>query len=459
MGVHMIKKGLDLPISGAPDQTIHEGPAASHVALLAADYIGLKPTFFVRVGDTVKRGQALFEDKKSPGVVFPSPGAGTISAINRGDKRALLSVVIELSEGERAGAPSEGEIVSFQSYTGNSVEGLTRDAVRALLIESGLWASFRTRPFSKIPKVDSDPGAIFITAMDTRPLAPSTDVVYAGNEEAFDTGLLCIAKLREGHIYLCKAPGSAIIAGPHSGVQVEEFDGVHPAGTAGVHIYMLDPAHREKTVWHLGYQDVIAIGKLFSTGELDVSRVISLAGPSVSKPRLVRTRLGASTDELVAGELVEGENRVVSGSVLSGRTAQGEELGYLGRYHQQVCALHEGREREFLGWLAPGGDKFSTINAFISRLSPGKKFGMTTSTNGSPRAMVPIGMYERVMPMDIMPTFLLRAIVMGDVEQSEKLGCLELDEEDLALCTFVCPGKYEYGPYLRAVLTQIEKEG
>jgi Na+-transporting NADH:ubiquinone oxidoreductase subunit A len=227
----------------------------------------------------------------------------------------------------------------------------------------------------------------------------------------------------------------------------------------GLHIHTLDPVDRAKLVWHLGYQDVIAIGKLFAGGGLDVSRVIALAGPGVRQPRLLRTRLGASTDDLVQGELHDGEMRVISGSVLSGRAVGGEVHGYLGRYQQQISCLEEGRKREFLGWLTPGGDRFSTVNAFLSRLTPKKTFAFTTSSQGSHRAIVPIGMYERVFPLDIPPSFLLRSLAAGDIEYAQELGCLELDEEDLALCAFVCPGKHDYGPMLRQLLTTIEKEG
>jgi len=429
------------------------------VALLAADAVGMKPTMLVKAGDRVLRGQAVFEDKKEPGVVFTSPGAGTVTAAHRGDKRAFLSLVIDLSDAELAGR-GEDEHIAFHSFTGKDAPGLSGDEIRALLTESGMWSAFRTRPFSKVPSPASQPHSIFVTAMDTNPLAPSVDEIIRGRSDDFDHGLLCVAKLTDGKVYLCKAPGTAIASSPHNGVTVEEFSGVHPAGCAGLHIHRLDPVGRGKTVWHIGLQDVIAIGSLVRTGKIDVERVISLAGPSVAKPRLIRTRLGASTDDLVRDELKAGDVRVVSGSCLSGRTAHGELYGYLGRYHQQVTCLPEGREREFLGWLMPGVNKFSTVRAFVSGfMKDGRSYSMTTDTNGSPRAMVPIGMYERVMPMDIEPTFLLRALIMNDVERAEQLGCLELDEEDLALCTFVCPGKYEYGPILRRVLDQLEKEG
>jgi Na+-transporting NADH:ubiquinone oxidoreductase subunit A len=459
MGLHVIRKGLNLPIAGEPAQTVGVAKQPKRVALLAADSVGLKPTMLVKAGDWVLRGQALFEDKRYPGLRYTSPGAGTVSEIHRGEKRAFLSIVIDLSEAELSGRGAD-EHAGFNSFTSKDAPGLGREEIRALLLESGLWTAFRTRPFSKVPPPDSQPRSIFVTAMDTNPLAPSVDEIVRGRTDDFERGLLCVAKLTDGKVFLCKAPGTAIASSPHNGVTVEEFSGKHPAGSAGVHIHMLDPVARDKTVWHIGLQDVIAIGSLVRTGKIDVERIVALAGPSVKQPRLIRTRLGASTDDLTRDELKPGEARVVSGSCLSGRSASGAVSGYLGRYHQQITCLPEGRNREFLGWLMPGAGKFSTIPVYLSAFADhGRKYTFTTDTNGSPRAMVPIGMYERVMPMDIQPTFLLRALIMNDVERAEQLGCLELDEEDLALCTFVCPGKYEYGPILRRVLDQIDKEG
>ncbi len=459
-----IKKGLSLPISGEPIQEIESARQPSHVALLAADYLGMKPTMLVLQDDRVKRGQPLFEDKKQPGILYTSPGAGKVVAVNRGERRALQSVVIELNDNERSGkvdasaARTEDEAV-FQSYTGKNIASLNRQEIRSLLLESGLWTAFRTRPFSKAPAMDSEPHSIFVTAMDTNPLAPSMDAILEGQQEDFERGMIALAKLCEGFVYVCKAKGSKISVNPNTGASLAEFDGIHPAGTAGVHIHFLDPVYRGKTVWHLGAQDAIAIGRLLATGRLPVERIISLAGPQVQKPRLLRTRLGASTETLCQGELKEGDNRILSGSVLSGHAAGGPTHGYLGRYAQQISVLREGREREFMGWMMPGADKFSISRTFLSTFNKSKKYDFTTTTNGSARAMVPFGYFERVMPMDLMPTHLLRALVIGDLEQAEQLGCLELDEEDLALCSFVCAGKIDYGFHLRKTLEAIEKEG
>lgn len=471
MAVHTINKGLDLPITGAPEQKIVAAAKVSRVAIVAADYPGMKPRMHVKVGDVVKRGDPLFDDRKTEGVTFTAPGAGKVAAIHRGEFRTLQSVVIELSASEREGKPAPDEFRSFAAWKSGMADEpgkLERAQVVALLQESGLWTALRTRPHGRVPAPsDAPPHSIFVTAMDSNPLAASVDVVMSGREKDFERGLAVVARLTPGKLHLCKAPGGKV---PTPKVaEVHEFAGPHPAGTVGYHIHVIDPVDRKKIVWHVHYQDVIAIGRLFASGQLDVERVVSLAGPTVKKPRLLLTRAGACLDELVAGELattalVEGheqaiENRVVSGSVLSGRTAMGEAQGYLGRYHLQISALREGRERVFLGWLKPGADMFSTTSAYVSALTPGKKFDFSTAQNGSHRYMVPIGMFERVFPFDILPTFLLRALVIKDLTRAEELGILELDEEDLALCTFVCPGKQDYGPILRENLDTIWKEG
>lgn len=441
-----IKRGLNLPISGAPKQTIEDGPAIRTVAVLGSDYVGMKPTMLVKVGDQVKKGQGLFADKKNEGVIFTAPASGTISAIHRGAKRVLQSVVIDVADGEEE---------TFAAYAPTELSSISREKVEENLVQSGLWTALRTRPFSRVPALGSEPNSIFVTAMDTNPLAVDPAVVIKEESVAFQQGLDVLSNLSK-KVWLCKASGASI--GGNGIAEEVEFSGPHPAGLAGTHIHTLDPVSATKMVWTINYQDVIAVGKLFTTGKLVTDRVVSLAGPQVTNPRLVRTQLGASTDELVAGQLESGENRVISGSVLSGSAAHGP-YAFLGRYHLQVSVLQEGRERFMFEFFRPGVDKYSVMNAFISALSPSKLFSFTTTSNGSPRGMVPIGSYEKIMPLDILPTQLLRALIVGDTESAQELGCLELDEEDVALCTYVCPGKYEYGPILRDNLDRIEKEG
>jgi Na+-transporting NADH:ubiquinone oxidoreductase subunit A len=456
MTVHAVKRGLRLPIAGEPTQVVERGTAVSRVALVADDYVGLRPGMHVAEGDAVHLGQLLFEDKKMPGVRYTAPGEGRVVAINRGDRRRFLSLVIELSQADRSGRGAQPRLSSF---TGRHPSALREDAVRELLIESGLWTAIRARPYSRVADPAARPGAVFVTAMDTEPLAPDPAVVMQGREADLERSLAALATLTDGPVFLCTADRFSGSVPQTDRVRHERFAGRHPAGTVGFHMHVLHPAGRQRVVWHVGYQDALAIGRLFGNGAIDVERTVALAGPAATRPRLVRARVGASIDELTAGELTGDDVRLVSGSVLSGRTAMGPVAGFLGRYHRQVAALAEGRGRELMGWARPGLDKYSCSGTFLSRLLPGRRFPLTTAVNGSPRAIVPIGLYERVMPFDLQPTFLLKALVMRDVERAEALGCLELDEEDLALCTFVCPSKNDYGPHLREVLTLIEKEG
>ena len=456
MGLHSFKKGLRLPIAGTPVQEVERAAPPRYVALVAGDYVGLRPTMHVAVGDDVHRGELLFEDKKTAGVRFTAPAEGTVVGVHRGARRALQSVVIELSRSEREGrGPSE---VTYRAFSGRHPTGMSTDDVRALLIESGLWVALRARPFGHVADPEARPNSIFVTAIDTQPLAPSIDAMVS-DVDAFERGLATLGRLTDGPVFVCTPPEIAFGIPTSDRVRHEQFVGPHPAGTVGLHIHTLDAVDRQKTVWHIGVQDVTAVGRLFQTGSLDVSRVVSLGGPPVRRPRLFQTRLGVALEDLVNGELEHGETRVISGSVLSGRAASSPTLGYLGRYHQQVSVLAEGRAREFFGWLVPGFTKFSTIPTFVSTWLRRASFDLTTSTNGSQRAIVPIGMFEQVMPLDLMATALLRALVMDDVERAEELGCLELDEEDLALCTFVDAGKNDYGPHLRHVLDTIEQEG
>lgn len=445
-----IKKGLDLPISGSPEQHVELAKHVSRVALVGDDYVGMKPTMLVSPGDRVRVGQPLLEDKKNPGVIYTSPASGTIAEVNRGAKRKFESVEINVDGDDR---------VEFGGAKGADPISLGRAGVKQQLVESGLWTSFRTRPFGKVPAIDSTPHSIFVQAIDTSPLAADPAIAMADRKDQFGLGLQALTQLTDGKVFVCKAPQAEIPGEGISGIHVESFGGPHPAGLVGTHIHFLDPVGPTKTVWYIGYQDVCAFGSLFQTGTLDVRRVISLAGPVVKQPRLLETRIGASVTELLSGETEEGLHiRPISGSVLCGRKAIAPR-NYLGRYHIQISALEEGDEREFLGWQKPGFDKFSTIRVFASAASPKKKFAMTTSTNGSERAMVPMGTYEKVMPLDILATQLLRALIYRDTDEAQALGVLELEEEDLGLCTFVCPGKYEYSSLLRQSLTTIEREG
>lgn len=438
-------KGLDLPLAGAPTMTVEAARPVATVAVLGADYPGLKPAPIPAVGDRVAPGQPLIEDKVHESVRVVAPAGGTVTAIHRGARRALVSVVIAVDD----------TIAPSPLPAPRAIGSLDAAAVRALLLASGLWTALRTRPYGRVPAPDSEPAAIFVTATDTRPHAVPPAVVLAERETDFHDGLAGLARIVPT-VYACVAEGLRVKA-PAS-VRVVEFTGPHPSGNAGWHVHSLLPVSARRSVWTIGYQDVVALGRLLNTGAHDMERVVSLAGPGVTRPRLLRTRLGASLDELTEGELRAGSQRVISGSVLDGRARTSPADAFLGRHHLQIAVLPEGGDRELFGYLAPGAEKFSVTGAVLGAFRRAHRFAFTTSTNGSPRAMVPIGSYERVMPFDVLPTFLLRALITGDDARAVELGALELDEDDVALCTYVCPGKTEYGPLLRGALDRIEKE-
>lgn len=450
--IHSIKRGCDLPISGEPEQKIDSKKSVTSVAIVGSDYVGMKPTMLVNEGDFVAAGQPLFACKKTEGVHYSSPVAGVVKAINRGEKRRFISVEVRIAD------PPAGQSAKISYPTYDDLSKVPRNLIYDNLLKSGAWVGLRTRPFGRVANPKQLPHSIFVTAIDTNPLAVDPQGVAIERPADFEKGLEVLTCLGDHAVHVCTAPASRVPAPKLNGVKYHEFAGPHPAGLPGTHIHFIDPVGPKKSVWYINYQDVMAIGALFRTGHIDGQRVIALAGPRVKSPRLIRTYLGADLDQLTQGELIGENNRVVSGSILSGRQRSDQEH-HLGRYHQQIAVLEEGTEREFLGWQMPGADKFSLAKIYLGSLLSGKRFDFTTSTGGSKRAMVPNGSYEKVMPLDILPTQLLRALITKDTDLAQALGALELEEEDLALCTYVCPGKYDYGAALRQNLTLIEKEG
>lgn len=459
MPVHSVTRGLDVPIAGPPAQVIHDSRAVTEVAVLPSDSRGVRPRLLVQVGDAVEAGQTIYQDRRNEALRVVSPVAGRVTAVHRGERRVVQSVVITIAPPTTTPAASASR---FGSWSPQVVSN--RTALRELLLESGMWMAFRTRPFSEVPAPDATPHAIFVTAMDTSPLAPNVDVIVAARADDFNRGLEALVALSDSPVYLCRAKGSRSGEGA-KGVRVAEFAGKHPSGTVGFHIHTLAPASRAHVSWHLNAQDVIRLGALLRTGIYDASHVIALGGPLVREPRLLRTVLGANVSQLVHGELLCGERnghevppRVISGSVLTGRAVVDSITGFLGRFEQQVSVVPDVQEGDFVAWTLPFSRSYNFLPAFLPLWKGKLERAFDTRLHGGRRAMVPIGVYERVLPLDLMATHLLRALAVGDAELSEQLGALELDEEDLALCTFVCPSKYEHGAALRRVLDLIAAE-
>lgn len=442
-----LRKGLNIPIDGAPRPEIGAGGVVRTAGVLGGDYIGLKPRIGVSEGDIVGAGSPIMFDKDMPEAQIVAPVAGRIKAINRGARRKLISIEIEIDE-------SAAEPVDFSSVG----DVATREGLVERLCAAGLWTSFRTRPYSKTPRPESSPAAIYVTATETEPLAADPALAIGENRDAFVRGLEAVTMLTEGRTYLCQGDGDPLPGGDVPGVEAVVFSGPHPAGLAGTHMHFLEPPRTDKTVWTIGYQDVIVIGRLLLKGRYDPSCIISLAGPACADPRLIRTFTGASMVDLTANDRPDDlPVRLISGSVLSGRAGAGVNA-YLGRYARQITLIEEDRKQIPLGWIRPMAEKYA-VQPVLGSAFARKLYPLTSNLNGGRRAMVPLGTFEDLMPQDFLPTQLLRALLVMDTDQAQALGALELDEEDLGLVGFACPAKYEYGLALRDCLAKIEKEG
>ena len=442
-----LKKGLDLPVLGSPTQSGIDTPDIRTVAVLGADYIGLKPRLQVEEGDKVGAGAPIFFHKDTPEVMVTAPVGGRGRAVNRGARRVLISVEIDVD-------PEAAPAVDF-SKVGDET---TREGLIEKLCACGLWTSFRTRPYSKVPEITSTTDAILVTAMDTEPLAADPAQIIAGAKAEFERGLAAVSRLTEGTTYVCRKAGSDVPGDAIDRVEMAEFDGPHPAGLAGTHIHFLHPPTAETAVWTIGYQDVIAIGHLLATGRNDAERVIAITGPRAANPRLLRVPAGASMVQMTENEVAgDGPLRLISGSILSGRMGAGTDA-YIGRYARQITLIEEDKEQIPMGWIRPMRTKYAVQPVLGSALAK-KLYGLTSNLNGGRRAMVPIGTFEKLMPQDFLPTQLLRSLLVMDTDQAQLLGALELDEEDLGLVGFACPAKYEYAIALRDCLSKIEKEG
>ena len=434
-----ISKGLDLPISGSPTNTISDEPKVSSVALLSNDFIGMKPTMLVKEGETVKAGQKIFEDKKNNGVYFTSPAGGIVKDINRGDKRRFLSIEIDIKDTE--------EFINFDMD--DSV-----DQIKDCLIDSGLWNAFRTRPFNRTPGINEIPDAVFINCCDSNPLSIDPYEIILLNKTEFDEGLNVLTDFFRCNINLCYQNDNFDTS--IEKINYYQFKGPHPSGLSSTHISQIYPVNLNRKVWTINYQDIISIGYLKQNKEIRTSKYISLAGPSVYEPSLIKVRVGGNIEEITAGK-IEPNSRIISGSVLHGHQSEGV-MNYLGYYDSQISVIADEVNNIFMNWLMPGSSLHSKLNVFLSSFIKPETFTFNTSIGGGNRAIVPISSYEEVIPMDILVTQLLKALVVSDIDMAIDLGMLELVPEDLALCSYVCPSKYDYSSILMDNLNKLYLE-
>ena len=443
MATYTIKKGLNLPIAGSTSTTdCVQGAAAQQVALLPQEAWGIKVQMLVAVGDQVKVGSPLFCDRRDPDVIFTSPAAGTVAAVNRGARRAVQSVVVD--------------VANFDEHAEMPSSDGSRASLVATLAASGLWPNLRQRPFDKVALSGTTPQAIFVTATDTNPLAVDPLHLVAGREADVQAGLKAMLTLSGGKVYFNTDGANDWSAFLVEGVEQHGFKGPHPAGNAGVHINALHPVNLERNVWHVDVQNLADMGAYLNSGKVPTARKVAVVGPAASRSEIVETQRGASMN--VFSSYADSTVRFVSGSLLAGATANpGEEKGFLGRFAQQVSIVDDTPEREFINWMKPIGSRWSMSGTYLAKFVK-KSFTTDTDLNGGERAIVPIGSYEKVMPFDIMPTQLIKALASNDVTMAEKLGVLEIVEEDIALCQYVCPSKVDITDMLRTMLTLIEKE-
>lgn len=436
-------KGLDIRLQGEAAKTIVDAPKSSEYAVSPLDFEGITPKMLVKVGDTVEAGSPLFFDKKRPEIVFTSPVSGTVAAVNRGEKRKILSVVV-----------TADKEIAYKQFPALDFTKASREQIIELLLESGLWTMFVQRPYGVVASPSDMPKAIFVSAFDSAPLATDYDFALAAEQQPLQMGFNVLSRLTDGKVHLSyNACGQVPQV---KGVELHAFKGKHPAGNVGVQINHISPINKGEKVWTLNIQDVVILGRLFLTGKVDMTRVIAVAGSCVAEPKYYRVIAGASVESILGGKLSNEHARVISGNVLTGRNV-GKE-GFLGVNANMITAIPEGDTYEMLGWAMPRFNKFSVSRAYLSWLMPWRKYNLNTNMNGGERAFVMSDTYGKYLPMDIYPVHLIKACLANDLDKMENLGIYEVIEEDLALCEFVCPSKVEIQQVLRDGINLMMKE-
>jgi len=440
-----LKKGLNIKLKGSAEKALEKLPIPATVALKPTDFPGLTPKLSVKADAKVKAGDALFYDKYHPEIVFTAPYGGKVVSVNRGERRKILEVVIETAKD--AGA------VSFKKANPNS---LTGEEVKEQILKSGLWPFIKKRPYGVVASPDQKPLAIYISTFDTAPLAPDYNFVVGGQMETFQTGVNALAKLTEGKVILGVNNGSAFTGVKN--VEINTFEGPHPAGNVGIQIANTKPLNKGEVVWTINVQDVLFIGRLFETGTVDMTRIVALTGSEVNAPKYYQTIVGAPLAAVTDKKLINADynQRIIGGNVLTGTKLKAQN--YLGFYDTQITVIPEGDEYEFVGWADPGFGKFSASKTFFGKLFPKKEYTMNANMHGGERAFVMSGQYEKLVPMDILPVHLLKAVLVNDIDKMEQLGIYEVIEEDLALCEYACTSKIEVQKILREGINTMIKE-
>ncbi len=442
-----IKKGLNISLLGTAEKIMKKADQADLYAIKPTDFIGIRPKLVVKVGDNVKAGTPLFFDKFQPEVQFVSPVSGEVVEINRGERRAILEVVVKADA-----------IIEYEQFKVADPKDLSREEIVEALQNSGLWPSLRQRPYSTIANPNDIPKAIFISAFDSAPLAPDMDYMVKDCVECFQKGINVLSKLTNGKIHLnlnADYPPADTYTKAKN-VQLNYFTGPHPSGNVGVQINKIDPINKGDIVWYTYPQEIAAIGRFFEKGIYDATKIVALTGSEVKNPKYFKVLNGASIKNLVKNNVNDGELRYISGNVLTGSKI--EDDGYIGFYDNQITIIPEGKYHEFFGWAAPGFKKYTASRTLLSWLIPGKKYRLDTNFHGGPRAYVVTGEYEKVFPMDIYPVQLIKAIMVEDIDKMEQLGIYEVDEEDFALCEYVCTSKTEVQSIIRDGLDLMRKE-
>ena len=441
-----LKKGLDIPLEGQPNARTIDAAACEYYALVPDDFHGIVPKVLVKAGDAVSVGTPLMCDKNNPALRFVSPVSGEVSAVTRGERRKVLDITVK----------SDGQMTQSATPATKPVGDLSADEIKELLLANGLFMFIKQRPYDIIATPTDTPRDIFVTAWDSAPLAPDFDYILAGREADLQTGIDVLCKLTAGSVYLGIRNGSPIHI---KGAQTVAFEGRHPAGNVGVQIQHIAPVNKGETVWTLNAFDLLLIGRFFRTGKLDFSRTVALTGSEVKLPCYVRTILGARLDSIVGDNLIPADyhRRYISGNVLTGVHAS--EHDYLRAYHSQVTVIPEGDDcHEMLGWALPGFGKYSASRSFFSWLAGRRQYRFDARLHGGERAIIMANEYDKVLPMDILPEFLIKAVIAFDIDKMENLGIYEVAPEDFALCEFVDTSKLPVQAIIREGLDRLRKE-